>query len=310
MACNERTRKRRADTEKWRKKFTGICYTNTSMDAARGKPRPSPISLFPSSFLAPRVGNAQRGLDKMDSSSISTVFHFDAYANLTASKILKQMIDALDADVSELDPDLVFAVAISVPVVFVLMTVSCAWFLKCRPCCFCLFGRKLVPNTDAKDNDILGDEDFDGTDEGDGKQEEEEAEDGEDVEKKNGVTSDAYDEYDDDENGQVHTDPPLDPPLDPPNDKNEEQERIQKVPLLPPLLPLPTPRPRTRKSGCRARTGQTGPANRRGPFGSIDNASQRNERNKEDRDCVRACWCVKKKENDASQLGVSHGRCW
>ena len=157
------------------------------------------------------------------------------------------MIDALDADVSELDPDLVFAVAISVPVVFVLMTVSCAWFLKCRPCCFCLFGRKLVPNTDAKDNDILGDEDFDGTDEGDGKQEGEDDEDGEDGEKKNGETSNGYDEYDDDENGQVHTDPPLDPP----NDKNAEPKKnaSKKSSSSSSSSSNPTPAPKDEETG-------------------------------------------------------------
>ena len=75
------------------------------------------------------------------------------------STAVKHVIDVLDADVSELDPNIVALSAVGVPLLVILSAVFFSWFNKCRCCCFCCFGRKLVPNTDVKE-DIIGDEEF------------------------------------------------------------------------------------------------------------------------------------------------------
>ena len=75
------------------------------------------------------------------------------------STAVKHVIDVLDADVSELDPNIVALSAVGVPLLVVLSAVFFSWFNKCRCCCFCCFGRKLIPNTDVKE-DIIGDEEF------------------------------------------------------------------------------------------------------------------------------------------------------
>jgi len=76
------------------------------------------------------------------------------------STAVKHVIDVLDADVSELDPNIVALSAVGVPLLVILAAVFFSWFNKCRCCCFCCFGRKLIPNTDAKE-DIIGDDEFD-----------------------------------------------------------------------------------------------------------------------------------------------------
>ena len=76
------------------------------------------------------------------------------------STAVKHVIDVLDADVSELDPNIVALSVVGVPLLVMLAAVFFSWFNKCRCCCFCCFGRKLIPNTDAKE-DIIGDDEFD-----------------------------------------------------------------------------------------------------------------------------------------------------
>jgi hypothetical protein len=76
------------------------------------------------------------------------------------SSMIKHAIDVLDADVSDLDPNVVALSVVGVPILVVFASVFVSWFQKCRCCCFCCFGRRLVPNTDAKE-DIIGDEEFD-----------------------------------------------------------------------------------------------------------------------------------------------------
>jgi len=79
--------------------------------------------------------------------------------NQTAS-VVRHVIDVLDADVSQLDPNVVALSAFAVPLLIVFLVTCFAWIHKCKCCCFCCFGRKLLPNTDSKD-DILGDDEFD-----------------------------------------------------------------------------------------------------------------------------------------------------
>lgn len=88
-------------------------------------------------------------------------FKHSLMSNSTASKVVKQVIDVLDADVSDLDPELAAAIGILIASLFILSVVCCVWFQKCKCCCLCCFGRKLLPNTDAKDDAILGDEEYD-----------------------------------------------------------------------------------------------------------------------------------------------------
>ena len=82
------------------------------------------------------------------------------FTNVTAKEFVKGIIDVLDADVSELDPQIAQVMVVSLPLCFVMIMFACAWINKCRCCCLCCFGRRLVPNTDAKD-DIIGDDEFD-----------------------------------------------------------------------------------------------------------------------------------------------------
>lgn len=79
--------------------------------------------------------------------------------NATASAV-KHVIDVLDADVSDLDPNIIAVAAVCIPLVLVASVAFCTWYEKCKCCCFCCFGRRLIPNSDAKDC-IVGDEDFD-----------------------------------------------------------------------------------------------------------------------------------------------------
>lgn len=88
--------------------------------------------------------------------------HSPNLANLTASQVVKDVIDILDSNVSELDPVVAIVMAACIPTVILLILFACARFNKCKCCCFCCFGRRLVPNTDSKDdNDILGDDEHD-----------------------------------------------------------------------------------------------------------------------------------------------------
>ena len=91
--------------------------------------------------------------DEMYEESVSIM------VNATASAV-KHVIDVLDADVSDLDPNVIAVTAVCIPLILVASVVFCTWYEKCKCCCFCCFGRRLIPNTDAKDN-IIGDEDFD-----------------------------------------------------------------------------------------------------------------------------------------------------
>lgn len=79
--------------------------------------------------------------------------------NQTASAV-RHVIGVLDADVSELDPNVVALSAVCIPLVIVFLATCFAWIHKCKCCCFCCFGRRLLPDTDSKE-DILGDEEFD-----------------------------------------------------------------------------------------------------------------------------------------------------
>lgn len=76
------------------------------------------------------------------------------------SSMIKHAIDVLDADVSELDPNVVALSAVCVPLLVLFASVFVSWFQKCGCCCFCCFGRRLVPNTDVKE-EIIGDDEFD-----------------------------------------------------------------------------------------------------------------------------------------------------
>ena len=86
--------------------------------------------------------------------------HVPNLANLTASQVVKDVIEILDSNLSELDPVVAIVMAACIPTLILVLLFACARFNKCRFCCFCCFGRRLLPNTDAKD-DIIGDEDFD-----------------------------------------------------------------------------------------------------------------------------------------------------